>query len=122
MDHHSTDSGAPVDDGAQNRTDTRDSLFLSAQLRLGDVPETTVRVRNLSAGGLMVELPMEASVGQSVEVEVRGVGWVPGRIAWTTDGRAGIAFDKPIDPRAARKPVGQGTRTPHYAKPIITRR
>jgi hypothetical protein len=57
-----------------------------------------------------------------VEVEVRGVGWVSGRIAWATDGRVGIAFDTPIDPLLARKPVGGGTQTPTFVKPIFTRR
>ena len=86
----------------------RDSLMLSAQLRIvsrggAAVP---VRVRNLSAGGLMAELPDPVPNDSAVEVEVRGIGWVSGRIAWQTEGRAGIAFDRDIDPQLARRPVG----------------
>ncbi|MDQ2878091.1 MAG: PilZ domain-containing protein, partial [Pseudomonadota bacterium] len=70
-----------------------------------------VRVRNLSAGGLMVEYPHPVEQGTLVEVDVRGIGPVDGRVAWFTAGRLGIAFDKPIDPRQARKPVS-GAHTP----------
>ena len=99
----------------------RDSLFLMARFRrAGTVDEPlAVRVRNLSEGGLMAELDVAPPIDSAVEVEVRGLGWIAGRIAWHTAGRAGIAFDEPVDPRRARKPVGNGTRTPAHAKPIL---
>jgi hypothetical protein len=56
----------------------------------------------------MAELPEPIANDAPVEVDVRGVGWVRGRIAWQTEGRAGIAFDREIDPQRARKPVGTG--------------
>jgi hypothetical protein len=80
------------------------------------------RVRNLSSGGLMAEYAAPVQSGTPVEIEVRGVGWVKGRIAWATDGRVGVAFDIEIDPMLARKPVGKGAQTPAFTKPIITRR
>lgn len=93
--------------GASDRA--RDSLLLMARLRSPALPQVhTVRVRNLSAGGLMAEFAEPLDRGTSVEVEVRGLGWVPGKVAWFTEGRTGIAFDKPVDPQRARKPVGQG--------------
>lgn len=101
---------------AAEPTRGRDSLFLSARLRFVGFPEAmTVRVRNLSPGGLMAELPDPLPTpDQPIEVEVRGIGWIPGRIAWQTEGRIGIAFDRDIDPQRARKPVsdrsGRGTR------------
>lgn len=118
MDQFPTDplNSSPSDDASSQRSAARDSLLLSAQLRAGDEPEVTVRVRNLSAGGLMAEYAQPIAVGSAVEIDVRGIGWVGGRIAWTAEGRVGIAFDREIDPRAARKPVGTGTRTPRYAK------
>lgn len=117
MDQFSTDPlNANSDDPSSQRSGSRDSLLLSAQLRVADEAETTVRIRNLSAGGLMAEYPQPIDRGTLVEIEVRGVGWVSGRIAWATDGRVGIAFDRAIDPRAARKPVGTGGHTPRYAK------
>ncbi len=97
------DGGEAAKDGPRGR----DSLFLMANLRVEGVEQPLpVRVRNLSAGGLMAELPEPVAPDCAVEVEVRGIGWVPGRVAWQTEGRAGIAFDREIDPRRARKPVG----------------
>ena len=120
MDQHSHDPFADngIDDPAANRHETRDSLLLVANLRLGGKGgNTQVRVRNLSAGGLMAEMASHVEVGLPVEVEVRGLGWVPGRIAWVAAGRIGIAFDYVIDPQAARKPIG-GVKAPAKAKPI----
>ncbi|WP_347275062.1 PilZ domain-containing protein [Sphingomonas sp. HITSZ_GF] len=111
-----------ADDFASQRTDSRDSLMLAAQFRVAGRPDEQVRVRNLSSGGLMAEYAQPIDRGSHVEVEVRGVGWVSGRIAWATDGRVGIAFDSSIDPMLARKPVGKGTHTPSFVKPILTRR
>ena len=91
----------------------RDSLFLAAKMRVvGFAEEMAVRVRNLSAGGLMAELPEPLSTpDKPIEIEVRGIGWVPGRIAWQTEGRVGVAFDREIDPQRARKPVGERSAT-----------
>lgn len=94
---------APADGGARGR----DSLFLLATLKVEGIrQELSVRVRNLSSGGLMAELPEPVSPDSAVEIELRGVGRITGRVAWQTEGRAGIAFDRPIDPQRARKPVG----------------
>jgi hypothetical protein len=46
---------------------------------------------------------------------VRGIGWLDGHIAWTAEGRIGIAFEREIDPMAARKPVA--TRSTSIVKP-----
>ena len=123
MDQFSHDpfgSSAAADDSSQ-RYAPRDSLLLTAQLRLDGGAASQVRVRNLSAGGLMAEYAQIVSSGTCVEVEVRGVGMITGRIAWCAEGRVGIAFDRPIDPKLARKPVGQGSHTPNYARSTITR-
>jgi PilZ domain len=112
-----------MDGGARDRQDSRDSLFLTADLRVAGMPGVgPVRVRNLSAGGLMAEFPSGLELGLPVEFDVRGIGWVPGHVAWSTAGRIGVAFDRQIDPMLARKPVGGGTQTPGFAKPILTGR
>ncbi len=122
MDQFSNDQ-FPVtttDEAASQRLEVRDSLFLVAGLRIdGKGPSEQVRVRNLSAGGMMAELPTRAEAGTRVDVDVRGVGRIGGRVAWWTAGRVGIAFDELIDPMAARKPVGNGTKTPVFVKPIL---
>lgn len=89
---------------AAKRAAARDSLLLAAALRINGV-EHNVRVRNLSAGGLMAEYPGQVELGQPLSIDVRGIGWVEGRVAWATDGRVGIAFSAPVDPKLARKPV-----------------
>ncbi|ODP38533.1 PilZ domain-containing protein [Sphingomonas turrisvirgatae] len=108
MDQLSTDpltGVAAADDAASQRNGARDSLLLSAQLQADDGVDLTVRVRNLSSGGLMAEYAAPIARGAPVKVDVRGVGWVKGHIAWTAEGRIGIAFEREIDPLAARKPV-----------------
>lgn len=113
MDHVPTD---PIDPEGRNqaaaqRSDPRDSLFLTAKFRVrGEEAVEQVRVRNLSAGGLMIELADDIEPDTPVEIEVRGLGRISGKIAWRAVGRAGIAFDKPVDPKKARKPVGKAAR------------
>ncbi len=108
-------------DAAHSRKQNRDSLFLVAQFRLStrrrDVSQ--VRIRNLSAGGLMADLPAPLPPGTPVELNVRGIGWIPGQVAWCVEGRVGVAFDHPIDPALARKPVTGGAKTPVFVKPIL---
>ncbi|MBW4329284.1 PilZ domain-containing protein [Stakelama sp. CBK3Z-3] len=108
------------EDFAQQRNAARDSLLLRALMRHAGLSEPVqVRVRNLSAGGLMAEYAEPLNIGAKVEIDVRGIGWVQGSVAWATDGRIGVAFDNEIDPKAARKPVGGGTHTPVYVKPPL---
>lgn len=108
------------DDAAHNRNEARDSLFLMADFRVaGSSDVTQVRVRNLSAGGLMAEIANGLELGLQVEFDVRGIGWVPGKVAWSAAGRVGVAFDRMIDPMLARKPVGTGAKTPVFVKPIL---
>ena len=103
-----------------NRNENRDSLFLKAILRFpSSNEEGEVRIRNLSAGGLMAEAPVRVSRGEKVEINLRSIGWISGSVAWITEGRLGIAFDHPIDPKLARKPSGTTKDDiPHYLKKL----
>jgi len=84
----------------------RDSLFLLAQLRVGNEQAVSrVKVRNLSAGGMMAEGAVSVMRGAIVHVELRNIGWVQGSVAWVQDDRFGIAFVEEIDPKKARAPV-----------------
>jgi hypothetical protein len=97
--------------GAEPRRN-RDSLFLLARVRVGGEDEwSDVRVRNLSAGGLMAEIATALPIDSALELELRGIGKVRGRVAWQAEGRTGVAFDAEIDPMKARKPVGKGRDT-----------
>ena len=108
-------------DAPHPRHEARDSLFLIAPFRLSTHrdAETQVRVRNLSASGLMAEVRDPVAMGTPVELNIRGIGWVPGRVAWAAVGRIGVAFDHPIDPIMARKPVSGGAKPPVYVKPVL---
>jgi len=107
MDGISSNFDNVAEDGTDSqRTRSRDSLFLAARMRLGDDKAAQdVRVRNLSEGGLMVEVAKPLPIGTLLILEVRGLGEVRGSVAWYAEGRAGVALDRPIDPKKARKPV-----------------
>ena len=96
----------------------RDSLFLMADLRIeGQAGDHRVKVRNLSARGMMAEGTVRVISGVGVEVNLRSIGWVPGRVAWIQDNRFGIAFLDEVDPREVRAPqAAAGEHTPRYLK------
>lgn len=98
------------DDAVALRGTRRDSMFLKSAVtceRAGAAFE--VVVRNVSAGGMLADTPVDLVNGDVVTVELRNVGTVGGRIVWTQAGRFGVSFDRMIDPQAVRKPVRQRT-------------
>lgn len=98
----------------------RDSLFLLAQVRVDGQGETfRVKVRNLSAGGMMAEGEARVMRGSLVHVELRNLGWVEGSVAWTQDTRFGIAFVDEIDPAVVRGPGS--SETTEYSAPRYTK-
>ena len=101
------DEGTAVgQSGPHQRAEPRDSMFLNSTIhRLATGETWPLRVRNLSSGGLMADCAGTFAAGDQVELEVRGVGIQHGSIAWTVADRIGVAFDQPIDPLLARKPV-----------------
>lgn len=96
-------------DEQDNRQIPRDSFLLMAELRVDGLEgEHRIKVRNLSAGGMMGEGPVRVMRGAVVEVNIRNIGWVEGSVAWVQDSRFGVAFHEDIDPKLARAPVGHG--------------
>jgi len=98
----------------------RDSLFLLSQVRVDGAPEAyRVKVRNLSAGGMMAEGDAKVMRGALVHVELRNLGWVEGSVAWKQDDRFGIAFVDEIDPAQVRAPdasQASSYKPPRYTK------
>jgi hypothetical protein len=91
---------------ALSRGADRDSLFMQARVAIaGNAEPVSVRVRNLSAGGMLAESPVSVVQGTVVEVELRNIGPVPGRIVWTGEKKFGIAFDRAINPQSVRRDV-----------------
>jgi hypothetical protein len=74
---------------------------LSAMLRVGkltraDGSEQLVKIKNLSAGGVMAIVPREASVGEEVKIELSSQ-QIPATVVWIREGTAGLKFDNNID-------------------------
>ncbi len=82
----------------------RDSLFMLSDISVAGWPApVSARVRNLSAGGMLVELPQQIAQGLVVRATLPNIGEVPGRCVWSGEGRYGLAFDHAIDPKAVRR-------------------
>jgi hypothetical protein len=114
-------SHAVASDGMRNAA--RESLFLLGQLYMSETASPiSVRVRNLSATGLMVDSNIYGDVGQNVHIELKNIGKVAGKIAWVAEKRMGIALIKAIDPTLARHQAPQCKPTPEYSKPLAGRR
>lgn len=106
--------------GVDTRHINRDSLFLMAHLRLGgDAASHRVKVRNLSAGGMMAEGDLPVVRGARVTVELRNLPTIEGRVAWVQDNRFGVAFAQEIDPKAPRTAVNTSgdLATPRFVRP-----
>ena len=105
--------------GVETRHIQRDSLFLAAEVRLdGEDAANRVKVRNLSARGMMAEADLPVLRGALVSVNLRNIGWVEGSIAWVHDNRFGIAFAREVDPKLARTQVGSGDiASPRFTRP-----
>jgi len=90
----------------ETRQIERDSLLLLAQVKVeGGEAEYRVKVRNLSAGGMMAEGHVPVVRGSLIAIFLRNLGWVDGSVAWRQDDRFGIAFVHEIDPRLPRAPA-----------------
>ena len=82
-------------------SDRRSDERLIAMLRVAKVTdaqgqEQLVRVRNVSAGGLMAEIGHPVNVGDMVEIELSSQK-VPSTIVWIREGTAGFKFNQNID-------------------------
>ncbi len=100
---------------ALSRGADRDSLFMQASLTIpGQPAPVIVRVRNLSAGGMLAESPVRVEQGATIEVDLRNVGAVSGRIVWVGEGKFGIAFDRQVNPQAVRRQVVQKAEVPPH--------
>ena len=82
---------------SERRSDER----LIAMLRVAKLldaqgREQLIRVRNVSAGGLMAEVGHAVAVGDLVSVELSSQ-TIPASVIWTRDGTAGFKFEQNID-------------------------
>jgi PilZ domain len=81
---------------AERRSDDR----LAPMLRIAKLTtpngEQLIRVRNVSAGGLMAEFGQPITVGEAINVELSSQR-IPGSVVWIREGTVGIKFDQNID-------------------------
>ena len=82
---------------AEGRFDER----LSPMLRVGKLTDgkgndQLVKVKNLSAGGVMVIVSRAPVVAEQVNLELSSQR-IPGSVIWTRDDMAGIKFDQDVD-------------------------
>ena len=105
MDDTPIGSHTPEGGTESQRRDQRDSLFVLARIKPeGQAGEgVSVRVRNVSSGGLMADAPDDYRPGMRIQVVLENIGDVAGAVAWAEAGRIGVAFDHPIDKSLARK-------------------
>lgn len=87
----------------QNRKSRRSNVLMAASLELSGAA-LPVKLRNLSSEGALVEgdkLPVEGAAIQFRKGELS----VAGRIAWVSEGRAGISFAQKLEPEQVLRHV-----------------
>ena len=82
---------------AERRTDER----VSAMLREGKIVNASgeqqlIRIKNLSAGGLMAIVAKSPPVGEQIEVEL-STQRIGASVVWTRDDMVGLKFDQDLD-------------------------
>jgi hypothetical protein len=101
----------------QNRRNRRSKVLMTATLELSG-SALTVKLRNLSAEGALIEgdeLPIEGSKVVFKRLELS----VPGRIAWVRDKSAGVTFNVKLAPEAMLHhiPVPKPRVKPDFRRP-----
>jgi len=81
---------------SERRSDERVAPTLRVAKLEGPSGDQLIRVRNVSAGGLMGEAGQPVTVGDDVTVELSSQK-IPGSIVWIRDGTVGVKFDQNID-------------------------
>ena len=81
----------------ERRDDDRvHSMLQVAKVLSLDGQEQMVRVRNMSAGGLMAETGIELDIGEAVSIELSSQK-IPSTVVWRRDGVTGFKFDQNLD-------------------------
>jgi hypothetical protein len=82
---------------AERRSDERTSGTLRvAKLTSASGAQQLMRVKNLSAGGLMGIVPNVPEVGEQVDVELSSEK-IPATVVWIRENMAGLKFDQNLD-------------------------
>ena len=87
---------APAGEGERRDGQRHMTLYRVGSIQVEDRRELCL-IKNISAGGMMIRLYCSIGDGTPVTVELKSGQPISGRISWTRDQNAGIAFDRPID-------------------------
>ncbi|HEY8591407.1 MAG TPA: PilZ domain-containing protein [Sphingomicrobium sp.] len=79
----------------------RDDDRVPAMLRVGKMIDASghqqlIKVKNMSAGGIMAIVSRLPNVGDPVDIEVSGQK-IPSSVVWTRDDLVGVKFDQSVD-------------------------
>lgn len=80
----------------EQREDDRMIPLLKVAKLVTASTEQLMRVRNISAGGLMAEIADSPAVGEPVSVELSSQ-QIPSSVTWIRDSLVGIKFDQSVD-------------------------
>ena len=99
------DKPSPMDESAtpQNRRARRSHVLMAASIEANGVA-LAVKLRNLSAHGVLVEGDRLPPIGSAVIFRKNELD-LSARVAWVEDGRAGIEFDAKLDPETVLRHV-----------------
>ncbi|HEX2802874.1 MAG TPA: PilZ domain-containing protein [Sphingomicrobium sp.] len=80
----------------ERRTGDRLIPLLKVSKLVSESGERLIRVRNISAGGVMAEVSECPPVGEHVSVELSSQK-IPSTVVWVRDGLVGLKFDQNVD-------------------------
>lgn len=80
----------------ERRNEERVTPLLRDAKVISGAGEQLIRVRNVSAGGLMCDISDPPAIGEPVSVELSSEK-IPGSVVWIREGMMGIKFDQNLD-------------------------
>jgi len=80
----------------ERREDERFSAMLRVGKLTGSTGEQLIKVKNMSAGGIMAIVREAPEIGETVEIELSSQK-IPASVVWTRDDLVGFKFDQSID-------------------------
>jgi len=95
-----------MSDDAGKRRDKRSSVIIRAVVHTPTGNQVERRVRNLSDTGACIDNSGDLAEGDQLLLDMGTLTSLPARVVWARESLAGIAFAKPVDLAAARKPRG----------------
>ena len=73
-----------------------DAVLRVCKLTQASGEQQLIKVKNMSAGGLMAIVPFAPEIGEEVKVEVSGQN-IPSTVVWSRDDMIGVKFDQNVD-------------------------